>query len=433
MNARRIALVDVNNFYVSCERLFMPSLEGRPVVILSNNDGCVVARSAEVKALGVKMGTPWHQMQELAREHGIVSFSSNYALYGDISQRVMSVLAQFVSSEDQEVYSIDESFLDITPQPRLDATTFGREVKARIRRWIGVPVSVGIAPTKTLAKLANHVAKKREGWDGVCDLAALSDNCRDRLFADLPVREVWGVGPRLEARLIDRGIRTVADLRDADPSQLRRGFSVTLERTVRELRGQSCIDLESIPPAKKEIISSRSFGAPIFDVDELLEPMRQYVTTAAAKLRRQGGTARTVGCWIETNRFRPQDVQHCPRLSVTLPEPTDDTLRLCSIAGALVRRMFKPGCRYWKAGVQLMDIADKGAEQGQLFGGVDPSRLDRRARLMGVLDRASAKWGRDTIGVGTAGMAQPRRWVMRRGALTPAYTTKWSDLPVVRA
>lgn len=427
---RRIALIDVNNFYVSCERVFQPRLEGVPVVVLSNNDGCVVARSAEVKALGVAMGMPWHKMQDLAKEHRIQAFSSNYTLYGDMSRRVMNVLGQF--APDQEVYSIDECFLDLTPQPHVVPTNLGHVIRQRVKQWVGVPVSVGVGETKTLAKLANHVAKKRPEWQGVCDLATLSTSARDDLFDSIGVREVWGVGGRTEEKLFEQGIKTVADLRAMDTAAVRRGYSVVLERTVRELRGMACIAIEEVAPNKQQIICSRSFGAPVYSVDELAESVRAYVARAAEKLRRQGSIAGALGVWIETNRFRFQDAQHQPCATVKLPEATDDTLRLVATATAVLRRIHRNGHRYVKAGVMLLELRERGVRQGSLFD-TAPVLDSKRDRLMAVVDLASQKWGRGTIAPGSAGLAAPRAWAMKRGSTTPAYTTRWSELVTVKA
>lgn len=427
---RRIALIDVNNFYVSCERVFQPRLEGVPVVVLSNNDGCVVARSAEVKALGVAMGMPWHKMQDIAKEHGILALSSNYTLYGDMSRRVMNVLAQF--SPDQEVYSIDECFLDLTPQPHVEPTELGKTIRQRVRQWVGVPVSVGVGPTKTLAKLANHVAKKRTEWRGVCDLGTLAEPALDDLLGSIGVREVWGVGHRTEAKLLEQGIKTVADLRAMDAAAVRRGYSVVLERTVRELRGTACIALEDHAPNKQQIICSRSFGAPVYSVEELSESVRAYMSRAAEKMRRQGSIAGAIGLWIETNRFRPQDAQHHPAVTVSLPEATDDTLRLVAMATRLLRRIHRSGYRYVKAGVVLLELRERGVRQGSLFD-TTPVLDSKRDRLMSVLDQASQKWGRGTIAPGSAGLAAPRAWAMKRGSMTPAYTTRWDELVTVKA
>src|SRR5665213_291134 len=431
MNAvQRIVLVDVNNFYVSCERVFQPRLEGVPVVVLSNNDGCAVARSAEVKALGVAMGTPWHQMKDLAKEYGIVGLSSNYTLYGDMSRRTMSVLAQF--APDQEVYSIDECFLDLTPQPHLDATQTGQSIRHRVKQWTGLPVCVGIGPTKTLAKLANHIAKKRDEWSGVCDLGTLSPAMLSATLTEIGVRNVWGVGPKLEKKLISQGVRSVEELRAMDASMVRRQYSVVLERTVRELQGVACLELQASAPNKQQIIASRSFGAPVYEVGELAESVRAYVTRAAEKLRRQGSVAGAVGVWIETNRFREQDAQHCPSLTVSLPAPTDDTLRLASFATSILQRIHRAAFRYVKAGVMLLDLRDRSVLQSSLFD-ASPAFDERRARLMDVVDRASEKWGRGTLAPGSAGIAGGQRWAMKRAHVMPAYTTRWDELVRVGA
>jgi DNA polymerase V len=314
--ARRIALVDVNNCYVSCERLMRPDLEGVPMVVLSNNDGCCVARSAEVKALGVKMGTPWFHMKDLAKQHGIRAMSSNYALYGDMSRRFHAVLAQWVPPECQEIYSIDECFLDFVGQDRLDLTETGQAIKAQVKQWVGLPVSVGIGATKTLAKFANHVGKKQPQWAGVCDLTTLTTADRLALMDQFPVQEVWGVGRRLAEQLIELGISTTGALARSDPKRLRERFGVVMERTVSELQGVSCVEWQTQPPAKQQIIASRSFGGPLYTLDQIAEPVRFHMGRAAEKLRQQGSVAGRVGVILETNRFRPQDPQYSP------PEPS---------------------------------------------------------------------------------------------------------------
>jgi DNA polymerase V len=282
-----IALVDCNNFYVSCERVFNLKLEGKPVVVLSNNDGCAVARSNEVKALGLKMGTPWFQMRELAQAHGIVAFSSNYALYADMSNRVMSILARY--SPDQEIYSIDECFLGLEGFSHTDLIVYGQQIRRQVKQWTGIPVCVGIAETKTLAKLANHCAKKGlAGQDGVCDFGRMHDAALSRLFSDIEVGEVWGIGRQLTKQLAGRGITNVEDLRRADAKTLRREFSVVVERTVTELNGIPCLSLEEVAPNKQQIQSSRSFGSYVYDLASLREAVASYVAIAAEKLRNQG-------------------------------------------------------------------------------------------------------------------------------------------------
>lgn len=429
MKPRRIALVDVNNCYVSCERLMRPDLEGVPIVVLSNNDGCCVARSAEVKALGVKMGTPWFHMKDLAEQHGIRAMSSNYALYGDMSRRFHSVLASWVPPECQEIYSIDECFLDFAGQDSLELTDTGQAIKAQVKQWVGLPVSVGIGSTKTLAKFANHVGKKQPQWNGVCDFTALTNHARLALMDRFPVQEVWGVGRRLAVQMIELGIRTVGDLARCNPKRARERWGVVMERTVMELNGVSCVEWQTQPPPKQQIVASRSFGGPLHSLDQIVEPVRFHMGRAAEKLRQQGSVAGRVGIIIETNRFRSQDPQYCPSRSIALPMATDDTAVLTTWAVAVLRAVFKAGFRYVKAGVMLDDLRPKGLQQGALFDAPPPAQDLRRETLMGVLDKANGKWGRGSIGVGV--VKDQKGWAMNRGMLSPRYTTSWDELRTV--
>lgn len=300
MPNRAIALIDVNNFYVSYERVFNPKLEDRPVVVLSNNDGCAVARSNEFKALGVKMGQPWFQLKDLARKHEIIAYSSNYALYADMSNRVMSILAMF--SPNQEIYSIDEYFLDLTGLKRQTPMDYGQQIRQRIRQWTELPVCVGIGSTKTLAKLANHIAKKHTEFNGVCDLNSLSPQQQENRLSKIAVDEIWGIGRRLAPRLHEIGIKTVLDLKTASPSQLRTRFSVVMGKIIREINGTACIELEEINPPKKQIASSCSFGIPVSDLASLEESISLYISRAAEKLRRQQSFTGTVHVSIRTVR-----------------------------------------------------------------------------------------------------------------------------------
>lgn len=431
MSHRRFALVDVNNCYVSCERLMRPDLATTPMVVLSNGDGCCVARGAEVKALGVQMGMPWHQMQDLARQHGIIGMSSNYALYGDMSRRFHSILATYVAPEDAEIYSIDESWLDFSAQPRLDLTETGHAIKAKVQQWLGLPVSCGAGPTKTLAKFASHCAKKQPRWGGVCDLTVLTAPDRLNVMKGVEVREVWGVGRRIAARLMAGGVATMADLAACEPRRIRERFGVVMERTCRELQGVSCIDIETEPPPKQQIIASRSFGAPVFSLQDLAEPIRFHMGTASAKLRAQESVAGTLGVWIETNQFRPQDPQYSPSRTVTLPVLTDDTATLTGWSVALLSALFKPGFRYVKAGVMLMDLRPAGQTQGSLFEYTPPEHNLKREHLMATLDSVNGKWGRGCMGIGSDGIKEIRTWTMRQGNLSPRYTTRWEELRVV--
>jgi DNA polymerase V len=339
-NTRHIALIDVNNFYVSCERVFNPKLNGKPVVVLSNNDGCAVARSNEVKALGVSMGAPWFKMKDLARQHGIIALSSNYALYADMSNRVMSILRQF--SPDQEVYSIDESFLDLSEFKTRDLIKYGHEMRKRVLEWTGLPVCVGIGATKTLAKLANHCAKKRPMFNGVCNLNAMLPDELDCLLSEIAVGEIWGVGGKLAPKLEALGFKSVLDLKQASPEVLRRQFSVVMEKTIRELNGTVCIELEDVPPAKKQILNSRSFGQPVRDYNSLAESITLYICKAAEKLRRQQSLAGSVYVYIRTSPFKPDDPFYSNGMAVPLPSPIDDSRKLGNIARWKVEELYRP-------------------------------------------------------------------------------------------
>jgi DNA polymerase V len=420
---RAIALIDVNNFYASCERVFNPKLNGRPVVVLSNNDGCAIARSAEAKALGIKMGEPWFKLKDVARQHGIVAMSSNYALYADMSNRVMQILADF--SPDQEVYSIDECFLDLTGMPG-NHLALASQMRSRIRRWTGLPVCVGVASSKTLAKLANHAAKKGYAADGVCDFNAWPAERIEQLFGEIHVGEVWGIGRRLVPRLKDLGIESVLDLRRADPEYMRQQFSVVMEKTVRELRGQACIELEEVAPPKQQIISSRSFGFPVSDLASLSEAVSLYVSRAAEKLRRQESYATLLHVFIHTSPFG-DGPKYSGGHTVKLPAPTDDTLQLVRVAMFILKQIYRPGFRFQKAGVMLGEIVPAGGQQTDMFG--FRTSEDHSAKLMVAMDAINGRWGRHTIRAASQGYRAP--WAMRQGNLSPGYTTKWDDMMTV--
>ena len=415
------ALVDGNNFYVSCERVFNPRLEGRPVVVLSNNDGCAVARSAEAKALGVRMGAPWFQMQALAKMHGIIALSSNYELYADLSNRMMGVLARY--SPNQEIYSIDECFLGLDGFRNHDLDNYGQEIRRTVRQWIGLPVCVGFGTSKTLAKLANHCAKKNlAGKEGVCDLDRLAPGERSALLSHIPVGEIWGVGSRLSRRLAERGVATVEALRTTDAKVLRREFSVTLERTIAELNGISCLSLDETLPARQQIISSRSFGQYVYELEPLGEAVASYIAIAAQKLRSQNSLAGMLRIYLRTNPHNEHTRQYQQALTIPLPEPTCDTLRLTRVARWGLKRIYRPGFAYQKAGVALMNLQDAGTVQSGLFPGAKDN-----IRLMQVMDRINAAWGRGTLHCAAEGLQ--KSWAMKSGKRSPAYTTRWDQLP----
>lgn len=423
---RAIALVDVNNFYVSCERVFAPRLEGRPIVVLSNNDGCAVARSNEVKALGVKMGQPWFQMKDLAQQHGILAYSSNYTLYADMSNRVMTILSQF--SPEQEVYSIDECFLDLAGFQSWNLVDYGQQIRQRVKQWTGLPVCVGIGSTKTLAKLANHIAKKNPEFNSVCDLNALSLEEQDRWFSCIQAGEIWGIGPRLAPKLAAMGMLSVLDLKRADSATLRSRFGVVVAKTVRELNGTVCLELEDIASPKQQIMSSRSFGSYVTRREELEEAVSNYMTRAAEKLRRQGSVAGSVYVYIRTNPHRLGKPQYGQGMTIPLPEATDDTLKLVRVAIWAVKRLYRPGYEYQKAAVMLSELVPRSVLQQDLF---SHDVADGTNARMELLDTVNHKMGKNTLRLASNGIRQD--WRMKSGSRSPAYTTRWTELPKVMA
>ena len=426
MSQPLFALVDVNNFYVSCERVFQPKLENVPMVVLSNNDGCAVARSAEVKALGVKMGTPWFKMRDLAEQHGIQAYSSNYTLYGDMSNRVVEVLRQF--TPNLEVYSIDESFLriDSVIKHYQDPTELGLTVKERVKDWTGLPVCVGIAPTKTLAKFANHLAKKNQQFSGVCDVTAMSKQELHQWMSEIEVGEVWGIGYQIAKRLQQMGINTVLDLLKVSPQTMRLQFGVVMERLCYELRGVSCLKLEEVAPPKKQIIASRSFGKVVTSFNELSESVATHTGRAAEKLRLQNSVTGAMTIFVQTNPFKRNEPQYAQSIVVPLANPTDNTLELTEAAIRGLKKIFKAGFRYKKAGVVLNLITDKPVIQQSLF--EDMAAKGKSAELMKTVDAINNRFGSTVIKAAATGTKKV--WEMRSGNKSQNYTTKWDQLPI---
>lgn len=424
-NAQRtIALIDVNNFYVSCERSFDPALKSHPVVVLSNNDGCIISRSNEAKALGIKMGEPWFKCQELVKKHKIKGLSSNYALYADMSNRVMTILSDF--SPNQEIYSIDECFLDLTGFERKNILEYGQQMRNRILKWTGLPVCVGVGSTKTLAKLANHIAKKNTKFNGVCHLNQLREGELNRLFSDLDVGEVWGVGRKLAIKLKALGVHTVLDLKQANSEYMRQQFSVVMEKIVHELNGTVCIELEEIVPPRKQILSSRSFGHPVRDFNSLAESITLYMSRAAEKLRSQHSLVNIVQVYIRTSPFKLDETQYSNGMTIPLPTPTDDTRQLVKVALWALKRLYKPNLNYAKAGVSLGDLIPRASAQYDLFASGQSN--SRSTKLMSAIDRINAKMGRESIKLASEGFARP--WKMKQGNKSPNYTTRWDQILV---
>ena len=446
--APMLALVDGNNFYVSCERVFRPSLVGRPVVVLSNNDGCAIARSNEAKALGIRMGQPWFQCRQMEELHGLVALSANFALYGDMSDRMMTVAESFAPR--QEVYSIDESFLDFAGVQG-DLRQRCRTMREQILAWVGIPCCVGLGPTKTLAKLANHIAKTAERKPGsyapelaqICHLGAMPASERNAVFAATAVGEVWGVGRRIGAKLSEGGIHTVLDLVRMDAATVRRHFSVVLEKTVRELQGVPCIELDDEPAPKQQIMCSRSFGEAVTRGRDLAEALTEFTSRAAVKLRAQQGAAGAVHVFIRTSPFRKDDAQYANSVTVPLVQPTADTASLVHSALRGLRQIYRPGFRYAKAGVMLVELQPQAVAQAAFdFDGPGQGTLTRsgepkaagRVKLMTAFDAVNLRFGRGALQLAEAGGTNKKKgWGMRQERRTPCYTTSWAELPIARA
>ena len=418
----RFALVDCNNFYASCERVFNPRLIGQPVAILSNNDGCVIARSDEVKRLGIPMGAPAHQHKAAFLKNGVVVMSSNYSLYGDMSARVMETLRPHVPA--MEVYSIDEAFLALEDW---QGAEFARELRARVRQWTGIPVSIGIGPTKTLAKLANRLAKKTPELAGVLDLDMLKDI--DEMLAKVPCGDIWGIGKRLAWRLAAGGIHTACDLKHGESAWVRKTLGVIGERIMCELQGVSCLALEEIPAPKKGIASAKSFGRPVESLQELEEALSTYTARAAEKLRSGRLLATNLHVFVATNPFSSHQPQYSAGAQTVLA-PSNHTPDLITSSLRLLREIYRPGHHYKKTGIFLTGLISESELQPDLFSSPSaaPHRMDELDRIVDGLNR---KLGRNAIRYGSMGVKQ--EWAMRQENRSQKFTTRWDELPVAKA
>lgn len=420
-NAPVFALVDCNSFYASCERVFRPDLAKVPIVVLSNNDGCVIARSYDAKPF-VKMGEPYFQIKHKLKQHGIVAFSSNYALYGDMSERVMTLIESMVPAV--EVYSIDEAFADLTGMADLDQ--LGRRIRAQVLRCTGIPVGVGIAGTKTLAKLANHTAKRLQAQTGgvvnICDPFK-----RDWVLRNTAVSEVWGVGRRMNAHFEGMGIKTAMDLAKADPWMLRKKFSVVVEKTARELTGTPCLELDEPDPPKQEICCSRMFGKRLQELPPIKEAVATYMMRASEKLRAQGSVCKKVRVSIRTGMFNPDEAKYANGVIIDLPYPTDDVRVLTKAAVGALERVFRPGFKYSKAEVLLMGLCQRGEYTDDLFAAVQPAEANQ---VMKVLDQINSRWGSGTLRA--ASVPLNPNWWMRREMMSRSFTTRLDQLWQVR-
>lgn len=422
---RVFALADANSFYASAEKVFRPELEGKPVVVLSNNDGCVIAQSKEAKAqLEIYMCRPWFELEEQAKKLGVVAFSSNYELYANMSNRFMATLRQFAPR--QEVYSIDESFLEVTGMKR-DLTRYGQEIKDTVKQWTGLPICVGFGYSKTLAKLANHCAKKQEGFNGVCDLTSMSDSELDGLLEKLEVDKVWGVGSRLKEKLERVGISNVLRLKQADTKRIRDQFGVILERTIKELNGEVWLEIDEMLPEAQQVMSSRSFGARVTELQDLEEAISFHAANASQRLRKHGLYANAVYVFIQNSPFDVAEHYSGSR-AVALPSPTDCTMQIANAALWLLKRVYKPGIYYQKAGVMLMELVPEGGQQIDLFG--FSAERPKSSKLMATMDGLNQKYGRGTVKLASEGIQ--KSWVMKRNLKSPNYTGDWTELPVVR-
>lgn len=414
-----IALVDCNNFYASCERAFNPNWNNRPVVVLSNNDGCVIARSNEAKALGIKMGVPAYQIKNEIERYGIGVFSSNYTLYGDMSNRVMTMLSSY--SPNIEVYSIDECFLDFSGFERYDLKEYGEDIVRAVTKGTGIPVSMGIAPTKTLAKVANKFAKKYKGYKGVCIID--TEEKRIEALKRTEIGDVWGIGHRYTKRLALYGVSTAYDFAQMPKAWVRQQMTVVGERTWKELNGEPCIDLELVTPDKKQICTSRAFGEAISEIEGLEEAVSSYASICAGKLRKQRSCAQALMVFIHTNNFREDQPQYFQNCVVKLPVPTNNTPEIVHYALIALRNIYRKGYFFKKAGVIIIDIVPDSAIQQNLFDNVD---RERQKKLMKVVDRLNSGFNRNNLTLAVQGGR--RKWKLKQELLSPCYTTRLSDI-----
>ncbi|MCJ2081832.1 Y-family DNA polymerase [Methylobacterium sp. J-090] len=428
MSARAYALSDGNSFYCSCERVFDARLARLPVIVLSNNDGCAIARTPEAKALGIRMGEPWFKIRDMCRQQGVRVYSSNYALYGDMSTRVNAVYRDF--SPRIEIYSIDESFLDISDVRERDRASLCRDMRATVRAWTGIPTCVGIGSTKTLAKLANHIAKKNPGLGGVCDLT--DPEQYDHWIIRVPVADIWGVGPASARRLEAIGCDSAADVRDLDPRVARKTMTVVGERLVHELRGMACLDLETIAATRKGCAVTRSFSGRVEDIATMEQAVATHASRLGEKLRREGLATNHVTVFFHTSEHDRDRPQRSVSTVVTLTEATNDTMALVKAALHGIRKTWRDGFRYSKAGVVTTDLMPLAASQ-RTFPGLGQLDREMGAALMEALDACNRRFGRGAVVSGAAGFAPKREWSTKFEMRSPRYTTRVDELPIVKA
>ncbi len=417
------ALADCNNFYVSCERVFNPKLIGKPVIVLSNNDGCVVARSEEAKSFGIKMGEPVFKIEDIIKANKILVYSSNYSLYGDMSKRVMNSLKEFVPKI--EIYSIDEAFLDLSDFGNYDITKYCREIKKTVEKWTGIPISIGISSTKTLAKIANRIAKKSKKAKGVLDLT--ENTFHKQALESVGVSDVWGVGRSYSDFLTKSGINNAMQLRDADSNYIKQKMGIEGVRLINELKGTLCYSLEESPPPKKGITVSRSFKTPIKTIDNLSEAIANFISIGAGKLRKEKASSGEVSIFIMTSRFNKEGYYSKSKKYI-LAVPSNDTSELLSFALKSLREIFKKNCTYKRAGIMFGKIVSEKYVQQDLF---DNKNRKRSKKLMETLDKINIKMGTSTIKYAAQGLSGNPGWKPACKRRSKRYTTDWNSLPEV--
>ncbi|MFX6546112.1 DUF4113 domain-containing protein [Acinetobacter baumannii] len=421
-------LIDVNNMYVSCERVFDPSLNDKPVIVLSNNDGCAVARSNEAKSLNIKMGVPLFQIKDIVQQHKVLVLSSNYAMYAEMSWRFHTILASYVTAEEVEPYSIDECFVDFTAyEKNFDLEKVGQQMRQQIWKWLGLPVCVGIGRSKTEAKIANHIAKKNSGFNSVCDLVNMDPCNKEYYFAQIDVSEVWGVGRKHSKKLQSMGINTVLDLACAEPREMQKKFSIVMARTIYELQGISCIEIEHTPPSKKQIVASRSFGSRVTELTDLKEAISMYAQDACKRLRDEGLLCGCMIAFVQSNPFDANVPFYNKSITGSFSEPTDCALDFVKAATRMLNDIYKEGIKYKKCGVVLTCLEPKSGHTYDLL--TDFETIEKKEQLMRALENMHTKFGKKKIGVGPC-YIPGRTWSMSRDKLSKNPFT-WDELLII--
>ncbi|MBN6539618.1 Y-family DNA polymerase [Acinetobacter pittii] len=418
-------LIDVNNMYVSCERVFDPSLNNKPVIVLSNNDGCAVARSNESKNLNIKMGVPLFQIREIVQQHNVIVLSSNYAMYAEMSRRFHKILGSYVTEEEVEPYSIDECFVDFTAyEKNFDLEKIGQQMRQQIWKWLGLPVCVGIGRSKTESKIANHIAKKNPGFNSVCDLVNMDPCNKEYYFSLIEVSEVWGVGRKHAKKLQSMGINTVLDLACAEPREMQKKFSIVMARTIYELQGISCIEIEHTPPSKKQIVASRSFGGRVTELTDLKEAISMYAQDACKRLRDEGLLCGCMIAFVQSNPFDPNVPFYNKSITGSFSEPTDCAVDFVKAATRMLTEIYKEGIKYKKCGVVLTGLEPKIGHTYDLL--TDFEHIEKKECLMKAMDGIHSKFGKKKIGVGPCFIPN-RNWSMSRDKLS-RNPFRWDEL-----